>query len=181
MFLSNGPGDPEPCDYAITRHPASSLETEIPVFGICLGHQLLGLASGARTIKMKFGHHGANHPVHDIASGRVLISSQNHGFAVDESDAAGERARPRTARCSTARCRASSAPTGRPSASRDIPRRAPARTTCTPLFEPLHAGMIASDSNRRRGTASPAPDSGRALVRDSREPRCRSAPTSRAS
>jgi carbamoyl-phosphate synthase small subunit len=84
IFLSNGPGDPEPCDYAI-QAIARFLETDIPVFGICLGHQLLGLASGAKTLKMKFGHHGANHPVLEIDSGRVLISSQNHGFAVDES------------------------------------------------------------------------------------------------
>jgi carbamoyl-phosphate synthase small subunit len=83
VFLSNGPGDPEPCTYAIEaiRH---LLETGLPVFGICLGHQLMGLASGARTVKMKFGHHGANHPVFDIDSGRVMITSQNHGFAVDE-------------------------------------------------------------------------------------------------
>jgi carbamoyl-phosphate synthase small subunit len=83
IFLSNGPGDPEPCDYAITAI-RRILATDIPVFGICLGHQLLGLASGARTVKMKFGHHGANHPVLEIASGRVMITSQNHGFAVDE-------------------------------------------------------------------------------------------------
>src|SRR5882724_11181244 len=83
IFLSNGPGDPEPCDYAIDAI-ARFLETDLPIFGICLGHQLLGLASGAKTIKMKFGHHGANHPVSEIDSGRVLISSQNHGFAVDE-------------------------------------------------------------------------------------------------
>jgi carbamoyl-phosphate synthase small subunit len=83
VFLSNGPGDPEPCDYAITAIK-EILETEIPVFGICLGHQLLALASGAQTVKMKFGHHGANHPVQDIQSGRVMITSQNHGFAVDE-------------------------------------------------------------------------------------------------
>ncbi|MCU0976340.1 MAG: glutamine-hydrolyzing carbamoyl-phosphate synthase small subunit [Steroidobacteraceae bacterium] len=83
IFLSNGPGDPEPCDYAIAAI-RRFLETDIPVFGICLGHQLLGLASGARTVKMKFGHHGANHPVQDLATGRVFISSQNHGFAVDE-------------------------------------------------------------------------------------------------
>ena len=82
VFLSNGPGDPEPCDYAIlaTRR---LLEEEMPIFGICLGHQLLGLASGARTVKMKFGHHGANHPVQDLDTQRVMISSQNHGFAVD--------------------------------------------------------------------------------------------------
>jgi carbamoyl-phosphate synthase small subunit len=83
VFLSNGPGDPEPCDYAIAAI-AEIVDTGMPVFGICLGHQLLGLASGAATVKMKFGHHGANHPVQDLASGRVMISSQNHGFAVDE-------------------------------------------------------------------------------------------------
>jgi len=83
VFLSNGPGDPEPCDYAITAI-RTLLETGIPLFGICLGHQLLALACGARTLKMKFGHHGANHPVQDLATGRVMISSQNHGFAVDE-------------------------------------------------------------------------------------------------
>ena len=84
IFLSNGPGDPEPCDYAIAAI-REFLETDIPVFGICLGHQLLGLASGAQTVKMKFGHHGANHPVQELAGGHVLITSQNHGFAVDES------------------------------------------------------------------------------------------------
>ena len=82
VFLSNGPGDPEPCDYAITAI-REILETDVPVFGICLGHQLLALAAGARTLKMKFGHHGANHPVQDLANGRVMITSQNHGFAVD--------------------------------------------------------------------------------------------------
>jgi carbamoyl-phosphate synthase small subunit len=84
VFLSNGPGDPEPCDYAI-RAIGEILEANVPIFGICLGHQLLGLASGARTMKMKFGHHGANHPVQDLESRRVLITSQNHGFAIDES------------------------------------------------------------------------------------------------
>lgn len=83
VFLSNGPGDPEPCDYAIAAI-TELLETDTPIFGICLGHQLLGLASGASTVKMKFGHHGANHPVQDLESGVVMISSQNHGFAVDE-------------------------------------------------------------------------------------------------
>ena len=83
VFLSNGPGDPEPCAYAIAAI-RGIIDAGIPVFGICLGHQLLALASGARTVKMKFGHHGANHPVQDLASGRVMISSQNHGFAVDE-------------------------------------------------------------------------------------------------
>jgi len=83
VFLSNGPGDPEPCDYAIAAIQ-EIVAAGIPTFGICLGHQLLGLASGAKTMKMKFGHHGANHPVQDLASGRVMITSQNHGFAVDE-------------------------------------------------------------------------------------------------
>jgi len=83
IFLSNGPGDPEPCTYAITA-TQRFLETDLPVFGICLGHQILGLAAGARTVKMKFGHHGANHPVQELESGRVFITSQNHGFAVDE-------------------------------------------------------------------------------------------------
>ncbi len=83
IFLSNGPGDPAPCDYAIEAI-RSFLETDIPVFGICLGHQLLGLACGAQSVKMKFGHHGANHPVQELAGGHVIITSQNHGFAVDE-------------------------------------------------------------------------------------------------
>lgn len=83
VFLSNGPGDPEPCDYAI-KAIQDILETDIPVFGICLGHQLLALASGAKTVKMKFGHHGANHPVKTLDQDKVMITSQNHGFAVDE-------------------------------------------------------------------------------------------------
>jgi carbamoyl-phosphate synthase small subunit len=83
VFLSNGPGDPEPCDYAISAIQ-EIVETGTPVFGICLGHQLLALACGAKTVKMKFGHHGANHPVQDLATGRVMITSQNHGFCVDE-------------------------------------------------------------------------------------------------
>jgi len=82
VFLSNGPGDPEPCDYAIAAI-REFLERKLPTFGICLGHQLMGLAAGGKTLKMKFGHHGANHPVKDLESGRVLITSQNHGFAVD--------------------------------------------------------------------------------------------------
>jgi carbamoyl-phosphate synthase small subunit len=82
VLLSNGPGDPEPCDYAITTTRAL-LASRLPLFGICLGHQIMALAIGARTIKMKFGHHGANHPVQDVDSGRVMITSQNHGFAVD--------------------------------------------------------------------------------------------------
>ncbi|TVP55499.1 MAG: carbamoyl-phosphate synthase small subunit [Halomonadaceae bacterium] len=83
VFLSNGPGDPEPCDYAITAIQGL-LEKKVPVFGICLGHQLLGLAAGARSVKMKFGHHGANHPVQTLADGTVMITSQNHGFAIEE-------------------------------------------------------------------------------------------------
>ena len=83
VFLSNGPGDPEPCDYAIAAI-RQILKSPVPIFGICLGHQLLALASGAKTMKMKFGHHGANHPVQDLDTGRVMITSQNHGFAVDE-------------------------------------------------------------------------------------------------
>jgi len=82
IFLSNGPGDPEPCDYAIAA-TKELIERGIPTFGICLGHQLMGLASGAKTMKMKFGHHGANHPVQDLDTGKVMITSQNHGFAVD--------------------------------------------------------------------------------------------------
>jgi len=84
VLLANGPGDPEPCDYAIAA-TQKLLVTDVPVFGICLGHQILALALGARTLKMKFGHHGANHPVQDLETGRVFITSQNHGFAVDES------------------------------------------------------------------------------------------------
>jgi carbamoyl-phosphate synthase small subunit len=83
IFLSNGPGDPQPCDYAIAA-AAELIETGIPTFGICLGHQIMALASGAKTFKMKFGHHGANHPVKELDTGRVSITSQNHGFAVDE-------------------------------------------------------------------------------------------------
>jgi carbamoyl-phosphate synthase small subunit len=83
IFLSNGPGDPQPCDYAIAA-AATLIDSGIPTFGICLGHQIMALASGAKTFKMKFGHHGANHPVKDLDSGRVSITSQNHGFAVDE-------------------------------------------------------------------------------------------------
>jgi len=83
VFLSNGPGDPEPCDYAI-KNIKILIDNNIPIFGICLGHQLLSLASGAKTHKMKFGHHGANHPVQDLETGQVMITSQNHGFAVEE-------------------------------------------------------------------------------------------------
>ena len=83
VFLSNGPGDPEPCDYAVSAI-RTLVDRKVPTYGICLGHQLLALAVGARTMKMKFGHHGANHPVQDLATGKVMITSQNHGFAIDE-------------------------------------------------------------------------------------------------
>ena len=83
IFLSNGPGDPEPCDYAIAA-TKELIERGIPTFGICLGHQIMALASGAKTLKMKFGHHGANHPVQDLDTRQVMITSQNHGFAVDQ-------------------------------------------------------------------------------------------------
>ena len=89
IFLSNGPGDPEPCDYAI-QAIKTFLKTGLPMFGICLGHQLLGLALGGRSEKMKFGHHGANHPVQDLATGKVMISSQNHGFAIAGDSLPGE-------------------------------------------------------------------------------------------
>jgi carbamoyl-phosphate synthase small subunit len=89
VFLSNGPGDPEPCDYAI-ESIRGLLDAGVPLFGICLGHQLLALASGAKTVKMKFGHHGANHPVQDLDTGRVMITSQNHGFAVDAQSLPGQ-------------------------------------------------------------------------------------------
>ena len=85
VFLSNGPGDPGPCDYAI-KNIQALVAKKMPIFGICLGHQLLALASGAKTVKMKFGHHGANHPVQDLQTSKVYITSQNHGFAVDEAD-----------------------------------------------------------------------------------------------
>jgi carbamoyl-phosphate synthase small subunit len=93
VFLSNGPGDPEPCEYAVEAIGEILDATRVPVFGICLGHQLMGLASGAKTLKMKFGHHGANHPVKDLDSGKVVITSQNHGFAVDPATL-GENLRP---------------------------------------------------------------------------------------
>jgi carbamoyl-phosphate synthase small subunit len=125
VFLSNGPGDPEPCDYAI-KAIREILGTGTPVFGICLGHQLLGLAAGAKTVKMKFGHHGANHPVQELDSGRVFITSQNHGFAVDEKSLpANVRATHRS--LFDGSLQASSSPTSRPTASRAIPRRAPGR------------------------------------------------------
>ena len=128
VFLSNGPGDPEPCDYAITAIQ-ELLETGMPIFGICLGHQLLGLAAGGRTVKMKFGHHGANHPVQDLATGQVMITSQNHGFAVDE-ESLPENIETTHRRCLTAPCRASHLPIARLSVSRATLRPVPGRMIC---------------------------------------------------
>ncbi|MCZ7658196.1 MAG: gamma-glutamyl-gamma-aminobutyrate hydrolase family protein [Xanthobacteraceae bacterium] len=105
-FSLERPGDPEPCDYAIRAIREILDATRIPVFGICLGHQLMGLASGARTVKMKFGHHGANHPVKDLDTGQVAITSQNHGFAVDRTRSR-RRCGRRTSRSSMAACRGS--------------------------------------------------------------------------
>src|SRR4029453_10858530 len=144
VFLSNGPGDPEPCDYAIAA-TRELIEAGYPTFGICLGHQIMALASGAKTFKMKFGHHGANHPVKDLDSGRVSITSQNHGFAVDEKTLGpelrpthvslfdgplpGPAGPPPRAACWAARGGGWRAPTSRPSASRVTPKPAPGRTT----------------------------------------------------
>ena len=123
IFLSNGPGDPEPCGYAIEAI-RTLLDSDLPIFGICLGHQLLALASGARTVKMPHGHHGANHPVKDLRTEQVIITSQNHGFAVDE-ESLPNCLEPPTYLCSTAPCRACSGPTARLSDSRAT--RKPAR------------------------------------------------------
>ncbi len=128
IFLANGPGDPEPCDYAIAA-TREFIERGVPVFGICLGHQIMALAAGARTYKMKFGHHGANHPVKDLDTGRVSITSQNHGFAVDPASRCRRRCARPTSRSSTARCRAWRTSTSRRSASRAIRKPRPARTT----------------------------------------------------
>jgi carbamoyl-phosphate synthase small subunit len=105
IFLSNGPGDPEACDYAIAA-VKELVETGIPTFGICLGHQIMALAAGAKTFKMSHGHHGGNHPVKDLDTGRVSITSQNHGFAVDIKTRCRPTCAPRTSRCLTARCKA---------------------------------------------------------------------------
>ena len=128
VFLSNGPAIRSPATTR-SRRSRELLETDMPIFGICLGHQLLGLASGAQTVKMKFGHHGANHPVQELATGRVMITSQNHGFAVDEATLPANLRADAPLAVRRHACRAWRAPTGRPSASRVIPRRAPARTT----------------------------------------------------
>jgi carbamoyl-phosphate synthase small subunit len=127
VFLSNGPGDPEPCDYAIAAIK-QVLETDIPVFGICLGHQLLALASGAKTLKMGHGHHGANHPVQDLKTGVVMITSQNHGFAVSE-DSLPSNLRATHKSLSTVPCRALSVLIRMRSASRATQRPVLARLT----------------------------------------------------
>ncbi len=116
IFLSNGPGDPAPCDYAI-KAIETFLTTDIPVFGICLGHQLLALASGAKTIKMTVGHHGGNHPVKNLDTNKVLITAQNHGFSVEEATYLPIYVR-LTSRCLMVLCRAFTAPTNQPLASR---------------------------------------------------------------
>ena len=138
VFLSNGPGDPEPCDYAI-RAIRKLVDVGVPTFGICLGHQLLGLASGARTLKMKFGHHGANHPVQDLDTGRVMITSQNHGFAVDADTLAGKLPghAPLAVRRYAARLRPHRPPgVLLPGPSRGEPRAARRRLPVRPLHRP---------------------------------------------
>jgi carbamoyl-phosphate synthase small subunit len=112
VFLSNGPGDPEPCDYAISAI-RTFLDKKLPTFGICLGHQLMALAGGGKTLKMKFGHHGANHPVKDLDSGQVMITSQNHGFAADPARCRATSRSPMS-RCSMAACKVLPGPTAGP-------------------------------------------------------------------
>ncbi len=140
VFLSNGPGDPAPCTYAIEAIK-TFVEEEVPVFGICLGHQLLGLALGAKTVKMKFGHHGANHPVIDLETGQVLISSQNHGFAVDEATL------PSTVKATHRSLFAGSlqgiACTDRPAFSfQGHPEASPGPRDVAPLFSPVVESML---------------------------------------
>ena len=133
VFLANGPGDPEPCDYAIEAIGEILDATTIPVFGICLGHQLMALASGAKTLKMKFGHHGANHPVKDLDTGRVVITSQNHGFAVDPATLP-RNLRPTHLSLFDGSLQGWRAPIGQRFASKDIRKRVPGRTisaTCS--------------------------------------------------
>ncbi len=152
IFLSNGPGDPEPCTYAIEAI-REFLKTDIPVFGICLGHQLLGLAVGGRTRKMKFGHHGANHPVQELDTGRVIITSQNHGFEVDaDSLPANARSYAQVA-VSMAHCRASNSPTSRLSASQGHPEASPGPHDLLPLFDRFTQAMIRRLQNQLRARA----------------------------
>ena len=149
IFLSNGPGDPEPCDYALDAI-RTFLDIGIPIFGICLGHQLLALALGARTVKMKFGHHGANHPVKDEKTGRVLITSQNHGFAVDEATLpAGVEVTHRSLFDGTLQ---GIAVNGKPAYSfQGHPEASPGPHDALPLFEPF---ITAMDERKRASTRS---------------------------
>jgi carbamoyl-phosphate synthase small subunit len=161
ILLSNGPGDPEPCDYAIAA-TKEFIDAELPVFGICLGHQLLGLAVGARTVKMKFGHHGANHPVQEIATGRVLITSQNHGFAVDEATLPAH-VKP------THRSLFDGSLQGMAHASRPVfsfqghPEASPGPHDMRPLFEQFVQHMIRRLQNQLRQRESAASARGRAV------------------
>jgi carbamoyl-phosphate synthase small subunit len=149
VLLSNGPGDPEPCDYAI-RSIRELLESDVPVFGICLGHQLLGLACGARTVKMKFGHHGANHPVQELATGRVIITSQNHGFAVDETSLPGNVVP--THRSLFDGTLQGLALTDRPAFSfQGHPEASPGPHDLSPLFEGFIQAMVRRLQNQLRG------------------------------
>lgn len=149
VLLSNGPGDPEPCDYAI-RSIRELLEGDVPVFGICLGHQLLGLACGARTVKMKFGHHGANHPVQELATGRVIITSQNHGFAVDETSLPGNVVP--THRSLFDGTLQGLALTDRPAFSfQGHPEASPGPHDLSPLFEGFIQAMVRRLQNQLRG------------------------------
>jgi carbamoyl-phosphate synthase small subunit len=149
VLLSNGPGDPEPCDYAI-RSIRELLEGDVPVFGICLGHQLLGLACGARTVKMKFGHHGANHPVQELSTGRVIITSQNHGFAVDETSLPGNVVP--THRSLFDGTLQGLALTDRPAFSfQGHPEASPGPHDLSPLFEGFIQAMVRRLQNQLRG------------------------------
>jgi carbamoyl-phosphate synthase small subunit len=149
VLLSNGPGDPEPCDYAI-RSIRELLEGDVPVFGICLGHQLLGLACGARTVKMKFGHHGANHPVQELATGRVIITTQNHGFAVDETSLPGNVVP--THRSLFDGTLQGLALTDRPAFSfQGHPEASPGPHDLSPLFEGFIQAMVRRLQNQLRG------------------------------
>ena len=161
IFLSNGPGDPAPCTYAI-EVAQKAIAAKLPLFGICLGHQIMGLAVGAKTLKMKFGHHGANHPVENVETKRVYITSQNHGFAVD-ADTLPAMPVPRTALSLTAVCRASSSLDSPHSASRVIRKRVPVRTILT-----------CSSKSLRRASPAAVPADGSSEVDKAQNKRTRS-------